>query len=181
MRVLCVLVMAGAVATGEEPNGRAVAGRDKMTLGNVTVSVTRVGLFPAYLHSPGERYAGTDGVRRLCLEIVVSTDDGAKKVDYNGWRHSPGVKAADKFGNGYEVFRESAGQRLEDSANGRGIVSKGRPVSDRLYFDRPIADADFIDVDLPGEAVGVKGEVFRFRVTKATWEPKPVAAPKKRR
>jgi len=27
--------------------------------------------------------------------------------------------------------------------------------------------------DLPGEAVGVRGEVFRFRVTREAWSPAP--------
>lgn len=186
MRVVCVLVMAAGMglAADKPDGGRAVAGKEVVTLGGVTVAVDQVGLFPTFWRQVGERREQTDGQRGLCLTLKVSTNDATKKVNYTAWRHVAGVKAVDKFGNGYEVKREQSGQTFADSVERKAVVSKGQPTADRVYFEAPIGAADYIDVDLPGEAVGVKGEVFRFRVPRAAWEPAPEkkgpAKPKKK-
>ena len=172
MRTVCVLVLGAAVlgAADKPDGGRAVAGKEVVTLGGVTVSVSRIGLYPNFWRETGERTELTDNAKMLNIDVTVSTADGTKKVNYQTWRAVAGVQAVDKFGNKYELSREKSGQTFTGAIR-KAVVSKGEPATDRLIFEKPIAAAEWVDIDLPGEAVGVKGEVFRFRVTREAWTP----------
>ena len=51
-----------------------------------------------------------------------------------------------------------------------GLVCSDRPRADVLTFEKPVEAAEYLDLDLPGRAVGAD-EPARFRIPRAAWAP----------
>mgnify|MGYP006921319270 CR=1 FL=1 len=118
------------------------------TLGKVTVRVTNVTLFEI-----------------MQITLVASTDDEAAKISYYPIRKMT-VPASDNFGNKYTTMLP----RLYNQVHGTS-VSKGQPIQDEFFLERPINSAEYIDVDIPGDIVGESG-AFRFRILATSWTAK---------
>jgi hypothetical protein len=119
----------------------------------------------------------------IYFTVVLRGLDESKKYDYRGWGadllRPAGGKLADDLGNGYRpmqpnVFAEgvlSGGIRDQFGGKvgyGPGAFSADRFRADLLAFERPIGKAGYVDLDLPGSAVGVDG-TFRFRIPAEVW------------
>jgi hypothetical protein len=108
--------------------------------------------------------SGSSGSDQLLVTVRVTNHSEDRKVDYAGWgsRHGRArdsllrASLTDELGNSYRAVHFGAGssvrgQRFEES------IYPGADLEDVLIFERPVARARELRLELPGEAVGVTG------------------------
>ena len=137
----------------------------------------------------------------LQMTAVVRVSDAARQVHFQGWqpsgfldRHPPVL--TDEFNNRYasrslDFLHDARVQAVLDEvaadngyAAGPGQVTSAKPRIEMLLFDQPVPAADWLDLDLPGSAVGVSGRsLFRcsLKTAPAESEPRTVTVPQRRR
>lgn len=158
-------------AGGPAPGERAVAGKESARLGAVSVSVTSARVGKArWMEFNSEVESRHD---LLILRIEVSTKDKTKKIQYRSWRKPPlfavNARVWDNFGNSHIRLGEGIFGHFREAVE-TATVTADEPALDTLLFDKPLPAAEYLDLDLPGDAVGLKAsDMFRFRIPKEMW------------
>jgi hypothetical protein len=130
------------------PQGGGASGANRAGLGE---HQTIDGVSVAVMTVTAERL--DDGRECVAVGVGVGVKDSTRSVPFDSWHMS--VRLRDNFGNAYRPVGPGM-----TSANS---VRAGQPAGDALAFERPIPTATHLDLDLPGENVGIKGKTFRFR------------------
>lgn len=151
---------------------RATAGKESAKLGGVSVGITSATVGKAKWMELGTEAESKDAV--LLLQLTISTKDATKKIHYRTWRKvelfaQSQANLWDNFGNRYKLLHEGIFGHFRDAVE-TATVSADEPVSDLILFEKPLKTAEHLDLDLPGDAVGLKlTDVFRFRIPRAMW------------
>jgi hypothetical protein len=102
----------------------------------------------------------------LLISTRVSNQSQTKKIDYKGWASSfrSAVHLSDNFDNRYKeitfgTFSDIVGQVKSES------IHPGRSIDDLLVFEIPLANVEYLRLELPADHFGEKGEV-RFQIPK---------------
>jgi hypothetical protein len=129
-----------------------------LRVGDVEVLVTAAGVGPVQLKtSNGFRESER---KHFWIRATVRNVSATRKVDYRTWALS--ARVTDNHGNRY---------RRSDFGLTAGVVGRvfsesihpGGEVADLLVFEEPSAGVEWLDVELPGEAVGLADD-FKFRI-----------------
>jgi hypothetical protein len=107
-------------------------------------------------------------VAPLLVVVEVSVERG--KREYKTWRTAKGVAAVDDLANTYARRPAAPPGPASDRVEPR-TLSAGETLTDTLAFEPPVAEAGHVDLDLPGQDVGVDG-TFRFRIPRSAWDKK---------
>lgn len=149
---------------------RAVATTDTAELDGLQVQITEASVGRVELRHLGEKSQSEE--RLLIVKVRLRTANDTRKYDYRPWHGSlfgsPG--ATDNFGNQYKPIDFGFANTITGRSRADS-VSAGSPLTDVLVFERPLDKAEYVDLDLPGENVGVKG-TFRFRIPRTVWANK---------
>lgn len=157
---------------------RAIAGKELATLGAVSVGITSAEVSKPRWEEFGREAESKEEL--LVLKITIKTKDPTKKIHYRTWRNSDflsdtAAKSWDNFGNRNKRLELGIFGKLEGAVD-TATVTKDDAAADVILFDKPLAAATHIDLDLPGTAVGLKStDVFRFRILREMWAPLPAA------
>jgi len=152
---------------------RAEAGVKWVKLGSVFVSVMKAQVGPVKYTEA--RQAKTTNDAALKVRLKVWTDGQSKPINYLPWRTSsnlPPPTVVDNLGNEYNRLQIENAEAIE------GLIAVkqvrfGYPIEDILLVQPPVGDAAYLDLDLPGTAVGLTTtDVFRFRIPKEMWSKK---------
>lgn len=148
-----------------KPKAIPLAGRQAVTLSGVTVEVASVSVGPVAIAGSGLEPDSTLENEHLSVTVRISIADATRKIRYSTWRDLPHPALAhDNFGN---QFVRVTPPFLWNYKGGikSGSLTKDSPLSDVLVFEKPLRASQYIDLDLPGAAVGLKSsDVFRFRI-----------------
>lgn len=159
---------------------RAVALKEPVTIDGITVRITDVRLGKATLETRlginrTSRYESDETYLLVGAEVTARSK--TRRYEYATWRDVGLLNKRllrDEHGNEYRTFY---GSTTSDLVGGIGYASlyDGQTATDLLVFERPVAAAERLELDLPGAKVGVKGD-FRFLIPKSAWTtpPEPV-------
>jgi hypothetical protein len=110
---------------------------------------------------------GQSADRLLIISIGVANHSDTKKLNYRSW-HPEVVTGGDvailrdEFGNTYKGLRFGVGVEPIGRVKSASVYP-GQSIVDVLVFELPIDKAKQLDLELPGENIGVS-EVIRFRL-----------------
>jgi hypothetical protein len=158
------------VAAGSERPNRAGVG-EPVTIEGLTVQVVSAELGKAKLRGDGELAdVVEDQLVTLRVRIELSAGNASRKYAYSTWRSARSPAARDELENSYQPQLGTIRSEVPDWLIGR-TLSNGERATDTLAFQPPVESATRIDIDLPGENVGVSG-TFRFRLPREAWAKK---------
>lgn len=154
-----VLILVAAICGAESVEElRARIGQDPET-DDWVVNVARPMIGHVSLHLGDSLEASKEPLLKIALSIESKNQN--RKLDYKGWGPKYGLAknpayVRDEFGNRYKPLSFGLltvdGQVMHTQA-----VYPGKPLQERLVFERPIDAAQFLILELPGEAMGVVG------------------------
>lgn len=134
-------------------------------IGEAEVMIDTVRLGKVALTSLGRN--GTSKDEYLALDIIVKNAHQTRKMEYKPWggqlfNDSP-ARLSDDFGNRYKIIYPGFGEEFVGAADRKQSIYPGKQIRDLLVFQPPVDRAANVDLVLPGENVGAKGEI-RFRI-----------------
>lgn len=152
-----------------------------VTIEGVSVAVMLLEVAPTeYTDTAGrDRVTGKNYVN---IYVGITVED--KVVTYKPWQTATLNVAhmEDNFGNTYQTINFGLDKPI--GRKGTTSVRADKPVADLLVFDTPLDSAEYLDLDLPAENVGVRGKsllddgpVFRFRLPLKKEAAKPERKP----
>jgi hypothetical protein len=104
---------------------------------------------------------------RLMLSVRIENTSDKRPSNYSTW--GPDLDAAKTFAK----LKDDAGNELTRIKFGFGnnvkdrtvldTINPGKAINDLLVFETPPANAKYLDLELPGNNCGVRGE-FRYRI-----------------
>lgn len=155
---------------------RAEAGKQAAVVAGISVAVEKVEVGKITWTAFGDNKASRDDF--LVVSLRISITDKTKKFNYQSWRNTFDLpRCVDNFGNRYVRSRDGTFERIDGGVSYESVTSDS-PARDLVIFEKPLKAVEFIDLDLPGDGVGLKSsDVFRFRIPKEMWEKSP---PKKK-
>jgi hypothetical protein len=108
----------------------------------------------------------TSNEELLTIQLTINTTNPTKKLEYHSWmgenRSSQNhATVTDEFGNVYDRIDFGILDHVIGSVKTKAIYP-GNSVTDILVFQKPIASATEIDLELPGANCGQDG-LIRFR------------------
>lgn len=98
--------------------------------------------------------------KTLVVTVYLQSLDATKRYHYRTWRDS-NPNPRDNFGNRYAQVISDFG--LPAGARTAAGVTSEIGIGDVLVFERPLAAATYLDLDLPAKNVGKEG-VYKFRI-----------------
>lgn len=114
----------------------------------------------------------------VMILVSLTVDNDRLQAHFDSWRSAflkpRGVRCADNFGNEYrpvkvDLLNELVLHQVAQAGNlGSGAVNAETPRSEYLFLERPLATAEYLDLDLDARAVGGSG-LLLFRVPRAMW------------
>jgi hypothetical protein len=101
--------------------------------------------------------------------VQVKNTSDTRKIDYESWgdtsrfthRHLPRLK--DNFGNRYGPMGIGFGIEVIGMVKSASI-HPGEEITEVMVFEKPIAKAGHLGLELPPSAFDGKGEALRFRI-----------------
>lgn len=111
--------------------------------------------------------ARSESVKPLVyFKLQLQNLDPNLKVEYTPFREDGGpshgyASLADNFANQYKRIRFLGSTPEEASSD--GAIYPGKEIVDVVMFEPPVANAEYVDLELPAERVGKTG-AFKFRV-----------------
>ena len=145
--------------------------RNPARLGNVQVRISRVvrGQVPLTDRHPfpGEDGRGKSKDELLSIYLEVTNLDDGRKLDYRtpagdvlGFN---GSKLADDLGNHYRGINFGFSSKPERQTDSESVYP-GKSIVDHLVFELPVAKAKSLNLELPGDHVGLEAGIFRFKI-----------------
>jgi hypothetical protein len=138
-----------------------------LRIGAVQMTIDEVTVGKAQSDNP---IGGSSKEDLLLVSIRLRNTDPKKKVDYQPWVGTligSHKLLRDDLKNEYKAVSFLGGVKGQ-IAGPTAIHAEDGPVSDVLTFERPIAAASYLLLELDAEAVGQKG-AYRWKIPKSAW------------
>lgn len=143
---------------------------EAVQLENIQVKVisTQIGNVP--IKTIGGRSESEDNA--LMIELEIKNVSETSKANYNSWLGGIAKRAGvkDNFDNVYRPIDYGFGNTVAGSVKSDSIYP-GKSITDILVFEEPIAKAEYLNLELDGGQVGVKGR-FKIRIPNSMVERK---------
>lgn len=136
-------------------------------VGKARVSVRRADVAKVALKNlGGDKATSKDALLSIVVEIGNTIDTA--KLEYRTWMgNSIGrgdvARLSDNFGNVYKRVDFGFGTEVVGAVKRSESIYPAATISDVLVFEKPIDRVEFLNLELPGEAVGENG-LLRFRI-----------------
>lgn len=131
----------------------------------LTIRLTKCGVGLVQLETATGQAAESNDPYLLVL-VELSTQNAGRKYDYRTWADRPlrasRVTLKDDLGNAYKATHFGVTTTVRGQVDGSASVYVGSPVKDWLVFERPVAKATELFLELPLDNVGGRG-VARFK------------------
>jgi hypothetical protein len=146
---------------------KSIAFGDRQEIDSVVVWAKRAEIAQVLLRDPLSGKPGASTEKHLIVWLGIENESATKKVNYRTW--APELP----FGNDAALLRDEFGNIYKRVMFGVGVepllrmrsasIYPGKGITDVLVFELPIEKATRLDLELPGENVGVDG-IYRFRI-----------------